>query len=197
MYRGSLLYFKFSVPSDICWERLKGKGERGSRGWNGYIVSLTQWKQVWGNSRRQWRTRKPGMLQSMRSQRVRHNLVIEHHHQQITYDTEPLFICSPFVYTSFLMSFPFRSFPHILIGPFSYCWVLRVLCILCIQGFHQMVFFKYFLPICGLSFHSLNILTLFTPAFSHLILPVFVELYCILLRNPRLRETNGLAKWWN
>ena len=132
------------------------------------------------------------MLQPTRSQRVRHNLVIEHCHQQMTYDTEHLFICSSFVCTSFLMSFPFRSFAHFLIRPFSYCWVLRVLCILWIQGFYQIVFFKYFLPICGSSFHSLNILTLFMPAFSHLILPIFSELYSILLRNPRLRETNGL-----
>ena len=29
-----------------CWERLKEKGERGSRGWDGYIASLTQWTWV-------------------------------------------------------------------------------------------------------------------------------------------------------
>ena len=32
---------------------------------------------VWANSRRLWRTGKPGMLQSMGSQRVRHDLSIE------------------------------------------------------------------------------------------------------------------------
>ena len=37
--------------------------------------SLTQWTWVWANSRRWWRTGKPGVLQSTGSQRVRHNLV--------------------------------------------------------------------------------------------------------------------------
>ena len=36
------------------------------------MASLTQWTGVWANSRRWWRTGKPGMLQSMGSQRVRH-----------------------------------------------------------------------------------------------------------------------------
>ena len=35
-----------------CWERLKVKGEEGSRGWNGYITSLTQWTWTWANSGR-------------------------------------------------------------------------------------------------------------------------------------------------
>ena len=38
------------------------------------IASSTQWTWIWANSGRQWRTEKPGMLQSFGSQRVRHNL---------------------------------------------------------------------------------------------------------------------------
>ena len=34
------------------------------RGWDGGMASLTQWTWVWANSKRQWRTRKPGILQS-------------------------------------------------------------------------------------------------------------------------------------
>ena len=37
----------------------------------------TQWTCVWANSERQWRTGKPGMLQSMGSPRVRHDLPTE------------------------------------------------------------------------------------------------------------------------
>ena len=60
-----------------CWKRLKAEGEEGSRGWHGWRASLTQWTWVWAKSRRYWLTRKPGLLQSMGSQRVRHNLATE------------------------------------------------------------------------------------------------------------------------
>ena len=55
------------------WERLKGKEERGGRGWGGWVASLTQWTWVWANSRREWKTGKPSMLQPVGSQRVRHD----------------------------------------------------------------------------------------------------------------------------
>ena len=47
------------------------------RGWDVGIASLTQWTRVWTNSWRQWRTGKPGVLQSMGWQRVRHNWATE------------------------------------------------------------------------------------------------------------------------
>ena len=58
------------------WERLKAKGEAGDRGWDGWI-SLTQWTWIGANSRRQWRTEKSGVLQSMGLQRVGHDLATE------------------------------------------------------------------------------------------------------------------------
>ena len=64
-----------------CWERLKSKGEVGGREWDGYIAPLTQCTWIWANSGRQWRTEDPGMLQSMESQRVWHDLVIEQLHR--------------------------------------------------------------------------------------------------------------------
>ena len=48
-----------------CWERLKMGGEGDDRGWDGWMTSLNQWTWVWASSRRQWRTGKPGMLQSI------------------------------------------------------------------------------------------------------------------------------------
>ena len=60
-----------------CWESLKASGEEGSRGWDGWMASLTQWTWVWANSKRQWRAGKPGMLQSMGWQRLGHDLVTE------------------------------------------------------------------------------------------------------------------------
>ena len=58
------------------WERLKAGGEGDDRGWDGRMASLT-WKWVWASSESWWWTGKPGMLQSMESQRVGHNWVTE------------------------------------------------------------------------------------------------------------------------
>ena len=55
------------------WERLKPEGEEGDRGWDGWMASLTWWTWVWASSGSWWWTGKPGMLQSMGSQRVGHD----------------------------------------------------------------------------------------------------------------------------
>ena len=57
--------------------KIEGRKRRGKRGWDGWMASPTQWIWVWANFRRQWKTGKPGMLQSMGLQRVRHDLVTE------------------------------------------------------------------------------------------------------------------------
>ena len=53
-----------------CWERLKAGGEGDDRGWDCWMASLTRCTWVWANSRRWWWTGKPGVLQSMGSQRL-------------------------------------------------------------------------------------------------------------------------------
>ena len=61
-----------------CWERLKAGREGDDRGWDRWIASLTRWTWIWVSSGSWWRTGKPGVLQqSMRSQRVGHDWVIE------------------------------------------------------------------------------------------------------------------------
>ena len=45
------------------------------------MPSLTQWTWVWTNSRRKWRTGKPGMLQSMGLKRVGHDLATEQQYE--------------------------------------------------------------------------------------------------------------------
>ena len=47
------------------------------RGWDGWTASPTQWTWVWANSRRYWRTEKPGVLQSMGLQRFGHDWATE------------------------------------------------------------------------------------------------------------------------
>ena len=56
-----------------CWERLKVGGEEVNRGWDGCTVSLTHWTWVWVNPGSWLWTGRPGVLQSMGSQRVGHN----------------------------------------------------------------------------------------------------------------------------
>ena len=53
-----------------CWERLKAGGEGDDREWDGWMASPTRWTWVWASSRSWWWTGKPGVLQSMGSQRV-------------------------------------------------------------------------------------------------------------------------------
>ena len=60
-----------------CWERLKAGGEGDDRGWDGWIASPTQWTRVWVGSRSSWWTGRPGVLQSMGSQRVGRDWVTE------------------------------------------------------------------------------------------------------------------------
>jgi len=56
-----------------CWERLKAGGEGDDRVWDGWMALPTQWTWVWVSSGSWCYTGKPGMLQSMGSQRVGHD----------------------------------------------------------------------------------------------------------------------------
>ena len=69
MWRANLL--------ETCWERLKAGGEEDDRGRDGWMASLTRWTWVWANSRRWWRTGKPGVLEPVGSQRVQRDWAAE------------------------------------------------------------------------------------------------------------------------
>ena len=56
-----------------CWERSKAGGEESDRGWDGWMASPTRWTWVWASFGSWWWTGKPGNLQCMGSQRVRHD----------------------------------------------------------------------------------------------------------------------------
>ena len=63
-------------PPDVKnWLRVGGEGE--NRGWDGWMASWTQWTWVWVNSGSWWWTGRPGILQSMRLQRVGHEWATE------------------------------------------------------------------------------------------------------------------------
>ena len=57
-------------------ERLRA-WEGDDRGSDGWMASLTRWTWVWANSGSWWWTGKPGVLQSMRLQRIGHDWVTE------------------------------------------------------------------------------------------------------------------------
>ena len=71
-------FLKMFAPKLIhCWEGSGAGGEGDDRGWDGWMASPTRWMWVWVNSGSWWWTRRPGMLQSMGLQRVRHDWTTE------------------------------------------------------------------------------------------------------------------------
>ena len=95
-----------------CWERLKAK-EEGSRGWGGWMASLTWWTWVWASSESWWWTGKPGLLQSMGSERVRHNWATELtwiENLVLPYKTKHSIIIQSFSLEFFQMSW--KTYPH-------------------------------------------------------------------------------------
>ena len=85
---------------------LKVEREGDDRGWDSWMASPTQWTCIWASSGRWWRIGKPGMLQSMGSQRVRHDWVTEHQRQSRTpaYKLRDLHSCFSFA-TNMLCNF--------------------------------------------------------------------------------------------
>ena len=65
------------VQRPWCLERLKARGKGDDWGWDGGMASLNRWRWVWASSGCWWWTGKPGVLQSMGSQRIRHDWVSE------------------------------------------------------------------------------------------------------------------------
>ena len=75
-YFGYLMRRADSLEKTLMLGQTEGrKGDNG--GWDGWMASPTRWTWVWASSGRWWRTGEPGMLQSMGSQRARHNWVTE------------------------------------------------------------------------------------------------------------------------
>ena len=79
-YFGHLMGRTDSFEKTLILGKIEGRRRRGrqsDRGWDGWMAPLTQWTWVRANFRRWWRTGKPGVLQSMRSQTVRHDWATE------------------------------------------------------------------------------------------------------------------------
>ena len=76
-YFGHLMCRADLLEKTLVLGKIEGRRRRDDRGWDGWITSLTQRTWVWASSKRMWRTGKPGVLQSLGSQRVGHDWATE------------------------------------------------------------------------------------------------------------------------
>ena len=73
-YFDHLMWTDSSLEKSLMLGKIKGRRKRGWDSCMAWTWTWTvQWTWTWANSRRWWGTGRPGVLQSMGSQRVRHN----------------------------------------------------------------------------------------------------------------------------
>ena len=91
-----------------------GEGDDG--GWDGWMASLTQWIWVWVSSGRWSWTGKPGVLQSMESQRLRHKWATElnwnsfDYYSIVIYSWQSGYVMSPALFFLLKTSLASQSF---------------------------------------------------------------------------------------
>ena len=66
-----------SLEKTLMLGKIESRREGDDRVWDGWMASPTQWTWVWTNSGSWWWIGRPGVLQSMGSQRVEHDRVTE------------------------------------------------------------------------------------------------------------------------
>ena len=84
-YFGHLMWRSDSLEKTLMLGKMKAEGEGDSRGWDGWMASLTQWRWVWVSFGSWWWTERPDVLQSMGSQIVVHEWVTELTERQTKY----------------------------------------------------------------------------------------------------------------
>ena len=76
-YFGHVMQRTVSYEKTLILAKIEGGMRRGNRGWDGWMASLARWTEVWVNSGRSSWTGRPGVLQSMGSQRAGHDWATE------------------------------------------------------------------------------------------------------------------------
>ena len=76
-YFGNLMWRVDSLEKMLMLGEIGGRRRGDNRGWDGWMASPTQWNWVWVNYGSWWWTGRPGVLQFMGSQRVRHDWATE------------------------------------------------------------------------------------------------------------------------
>ena len=81
-YFGHLMWRTNSLAKALMLGKIEGRRRSVQQRTNGCMVSMTHWTWVCTSSRRWWWTGKPGVLQFMGLQRVRHDWTIEQQQQR-------------------------------------------------------------------------------------------------------------------
>ena len=89
-YFGHLMWWTDSLEKTLMLGKIEGGKKRGQQRRRCWMVSPTRWMWVWVNSGSWWWTGKPGMLESMRSQKVWHDWVTELKQDQPSPETCPM-----------------------------------------------------------------------------------------------------------
>ena len=82
-YSGHLMWRPDSFEKTVMLGKIKGRSRRGHQRMRWLDDITDSMDMIWASSRRWWRTGRPGVLQSMRLQKVGHGWVTEQ--QQKTY----------------------------------------------------------------------------------------------------------------
>ena len=77
-YFGPMMRRANSLERTLMLRKIEGRRKQ-QKGWDSWTSSPSQLTWVWANSKRYWRTGKPGVLQSMELQKVGHNLGTKQH----------------------------------------------------------------------------------------------------------------------
>ena len=72
-YFGHLMWRADSFEKTLMLGKIEGRRKGDDRGWDDWVASPTQWTYIWVTSRSWWWTGKPGVLQSIRLQKVGHD----------------------------------------------------------------------------------------------------------------------------
>ena len=84
-YFGHLMRRADSLGKTLMLGKIEDKRRGDDRGWGGWMASSIQCTWVWASSGRWWKTEKPGVLQFMGLQRVRHDWGTEQQQQWLIY----------------------------------------------------------------------------------------------------------------
>ena len=149
-----------SSEKTLMLGKVESGRRRNDRGWDGWMASPTQWTWVWVNTRSWWWTGRPGVLQSMGSQRVLHSWVTELNSWFYLCLSYMAFIMLKyiFLYTNFIESF------------YHKWWF-------CITLIYLNMFYHSWIPGINLTWLWCMILVKYWISFANILLSIFVPLF--------------------